>query len=443
MARPLKIVYLTHYYPPESNAPAVRVSEMSERWQENRAHVTILTGFPNHPNGIIPEKYRGFKRMCTRSGKLDVIRTYIYAAANKGFLKRILNYLSFMFSAILLGTGKIGKPDILIATSPQFFVAVAGYIISRIKKCKFVFEVRDIWPEEIVAVGAIKNKLIINILENLEMFLYRKADLIVAVAQGTIDILSDRGIPLSKMALMPNGVNLDHFQAGSSDTFRTKVRLENKFIVGYVGTHGMAHNLSTVLETAAKLEEYDDIHFLFVGDGAEKRKLMMQSHQMKLDNVTFCSQVDRKEVVDVYAACDICLVPLKQASLFKKNIPSKIYEIMACRKPIIIATEGESRNLVKKAGAGLSCTPENAEELAEKILVLYNNDDYRHSMAHNGYSYVVANSSRKRIADEYLMLLNDVVQRVFPAARPETVPDQVIVRSKSIKSPKPQDKVGG
>ena len=153
---------MSHYFPPEVNAPALRVSEMASRWADNGADVTVLTGFPNHPSGIIPDEYKGMKRLVTKFKKLKVVRTYQYAAPNKGFLKRIMNYLSFMFSSVLLGTSKVGKPDIIIATSPQFFVAVAGYVMSRIKRCKYVFEIRDVWPEEIVAVGAIKNKFIID-----------------------------------------------------------------------------------------------------------------------------------------------------------------------------------------------------------------------------------------------------------------------------------------
>ena len=406
----LKILYLSHYFPPEVNAPAVRVSEMAKHWSESGHDVTVLTGFPNHPAGIIPEEYRGLIRAKEKNGNLKVIRTYLYAAANKGFVKRILNYLSFMSSAIVLGTPTVGKPDILIATSPQFFVAVAGYVISRIKGCKFIFEVRDLWPEEIVAVGAVKNKFVIKMLESIEMFLYRQADLVVAVAQGTIDTLIKRGIPAKKLVLVPNGVDIEQFRnTNGSSSVRKQLKIEDKFVVSYIGTHGMAHRLDTVLDAAAKLKNNNRIKFLFVGDGAEKKKLVERKKREKLDNVIFHDQIDRSRIPDFYAATDLFLVPLRKADLFTRNIPSKIYEIMAAQKPMLIATNGESRRLVESAGAGIGITPEDSDELAAEIEHLQNDEELRHQMGQSGYAFVLANASRKRLADDYLWLLEAVV----------------------------------
>jgi glycosyltransferase involved in cell wall biosynthesis len=323
-----------------------------------------------------------------------------------------MNYLSFMFSSVFLGMWKIGKPDILIATSPQFFVAVAGWIISRIKRCRFVFEVRDVWPEEIVAVGAIKNGLVIKALEALEMFLYRIADLVVAVAQGTIDILTKRGVPREKLALIPNGVNINHFQDESDGVVvRKELGVENNFVVTYLGTHGMAHRLETILEAADRLRQHVDIKFLFVGDGAEKARLVRTAQTMDLPNVLFHDQVDRTRIPGFYHASDLFLVPLRKAALFTKNVPSKIYEIMASKKPIVISTEGESRRLVESSGAGIGATPEDAEDIAEKILRLYKDKELRRRMGQDGYSFALANASRKRLADDYLAILNAIVSR--------------------------------
>ncbi len=410
MAKRLNILYLSHYFPPEVNAPAIRVSEMASRWADNGSDVTVLTGFPNHPAGIIPDEFKGMKRLVTKFKKLKLVRTYQYAAPNKGFVKRIMNYLSFMFSSVILGSSQVGKPDIIIATSPQFFVAVAGYVLSRIKKCKYVFEIRDVWPEEIVAVGAIKNPSIIKTLEAIEMFLYRKADLLVAVAQGTIDLLSERGIPKEKMVLYPNGVNIKHFQEVPSGTaLRKELGIDDKFVVSYVGTHGMAHRLEDLLQAAKNLEKYKDIQFLFVGDGAEKKKLVKTANEMNLKNVIFHDQVSHDKIVEFYKATDLFMVPLRKAKLFTKNIPSKIYEIMVVKKPILISTEGESRKLVETAGAGLSCTPENVKEMTEKILYLYENKELCEKMGNDGCSFAIANASRMRIADNYLETLRKVV----------------------------------
>ena len=408
MDRNLDILYISHYFPPEVNAPAMRVSELSNHWAESGHNVTVLTGFPNHPSGVIPEEYKEILKSKEKYGNINVIRTYIYAAPNKGFLKRIFNYFSFMFSSILLGTGSVGKPDVVIATSPQFFVAVAGYVISRIKKCKFVFEVRDLWPEEIVAVGAIKNKLIIGLLEKIEMFLYRKADLIVAVAQGTIDTLVRRGIPKSKLALVPNGVEIEHFQNGKGQVLKI-LGFQDKFVVSYIGTLGMAHKLETVLEAACLLKDDNRIQFLLVGDGAEKQNLVNRARELELKNVHFHDQVDRSQIADFYNATDLFLVPLRKADLFTRNIPSKIYEIMAASKPMIISTEGESRKLVEQSGSGIGVTPENSDEMAEAIKLLFENKELCREMGENGYAYVLANASRKRLADDYLKVLQDLV----------------------------------
>ncbi|HEX2898038.1 MAG TPA: glycosyltransferase family 4 protein [candidate division Zixibacteria bacterium] len=408
MDRKMKILYISHYYPPEVNAPALRVSELSKHWAEQGHEITVLTGFPNHPSGIIPNEYKGLIRAKEIHGNVKVVRTYVYAAANKGFVKRILNYLSFMFSSILLGMRAVGKSDILIATSPQFFVAVAGYVISRIKRCKFIFEVRDLWPEEIVAVGAIKNKLIIRLLEQIEMFLYRRADLVVAVAQGTIDTLVKRGIPQNKLVLIPNGVEIEHFQ-NRNGYVKKALGFENKFVASYIGTHGMAHRLETVLEAAELLRENDRIQFLLVGDGAEKKRLVNRAKELKLNNVMFHDQIDRNRIPEFYNASDLFLVPLRKADLFTRNIPSKIYEIMAAKKPMIISTEGESRKLVEQSGAGIGVSPENSRELADQITYLFQNPELCREMGESGFAFALANASRSSLADRYLDVLEKLV----------------------------------
>lgn len=435
----LKILYVSHYFPPEVNAPALRVSEMAARWADNGADVTVLSGFPNHPNGVIPPEYRGRILQTGFSGPVKLVRTFIYATPNKGFFKRIINYVSFMVSAVVLGARNVERPDILIATSPQFFVAIAGFIISRLKRCRFVFEVRDIWPEEIVAVGAMKNRLIIKALEAVEMYLYRKADLVVAVAQGTIDILTSRGVPPAKIVLIPNGVDIGRFEIDHDGReLRQELGLERKFVVTYLGTHGMAHRLTTVLEAADKLRQYDGIRFLFVGDGADKAELMKKARFLSLPNVVFHDQVGRDQVPRFYQASDLCLVPVRKAELFTKNIPSKIYEIMAARKPIVISTEGESRRLVEHSGAGIASIPEDPNDMAEKILQLYRDPERRYQMGKDGYSFVLANASRLKLADDYAEILSRLVEgaplNVEDTERRERI-DEATVRDPGIGVP--------
>lgn len=404
----LRILYISHYFPPEVNAPAVRVSQFSRIWKEMGHQVTVSTGFPNHPHGIIPPEYRGKIFATENHDGLKVLRSYVCAAPNKGFAKRILNFLSFMLSAIVSCIFRSGKQDIVIATSPQFFVAVAGYIVSVIKRAPFIFEVRDVWPEEIVAVGAMKRGMIIKILEKIEMFLYRRAAMIVAVAQGTVDILTQRGIPANKIVLVPNGVDFERFSQTTDDhEVRDQHDLNGHFLVSYIGTHGMAHNLGTVIGAANRLRARDDIRFLFVGDGADKEHLVSTSNDLKLDNVTFVPQQDRNRIAKYYAASDLCLVPLRKAELFTKNIPSKIYEVMASGKPMLIGAKGESKNLVERAHAGLAVEPDNDLDLSEKIALMADDRVLAQRLGENGRDFARKNCSHRDLAIRYASHLND------------------------------------
>ncbi len=408
--RQLRILYLTHYFPPEVNAPAVRVSQFATAWMQAGHQVTIVTGFPNHPTGVIPEEYRGKAYQREEYQGVAVHRSFVYAAPNKGFGKRIANYLSFMVSAIWVALTKTGKQDVVIATSPQFFVAVAGFVVSLCKRIPFVFEVRDLWPEEIVAVGAMKRGTIIRMLEAVEMFLYRRAKTIVAVAQGTVDDLVARGIPKEKLVLIPNGVDYERFASATDDhTIRDEHELNGHFLVSYIGTMGMAHNLRTVIKAADRLKENDAVRFLFVGDGAERDGLMNYSRELGLENVTFVHQQPRNRIPEYYAASDLCLVPLRRVELFTKNIPSKIYEVMAAGKPIVIGTTGESQRLVESAQAGVAFVPDDDADLADKIGTLAADREKSLRLGANGQRFALQHCHYRRHAENYLDSLRAAV----------------------------------
>jgi glycosyltransferase involved in cell wall biosynthesis len=420
------ILYISHYFPPEVNAPAGRVYEMARVWARQGRRVKVLTGFPNHPHGTIPAEYRGkvFQRE-TLDG-IEVYRCWMYAAPNTGLIRRMLNYLSFMVSAIVIGTCRTGRADCVIATSPQMFVAVAGWILSRIKRAPFIFEVRDLWPEEIATVGAIKNRLIIRCLEKLEMFLYRRAARIIALAQGTIEILTRRGVPTAKLALIPNGVDLTRFAPGRRHNHvRDRLNLNGDFLVSYIGTVGMAHRLDVFLEAAQLMKDTPHVKFLIVGDGAEKQRLCRAKVELGLDNLRLLEQQPREEIAAYYAASDCCLVHLKQAPLFEKNIPSKIFEIMASGKPVLLGTRGESKRLVARAGCGVFFEPENAADLVEGIRRLQHNPQWRKKLGRSGSEFVQKYYSRDDLARQYLavldttMGLNDkpIPEQGIPAAK--------------------------
>ncbi len=407
----MRILYVSQYFPPEMGAPSARVFELSRRWVKKGDQVTVLTGFPNHPTGIIPAEYRGYRFLEEKKEGIRVVRTYIFAAPNKGFFKRVLSYVSFMCSAIVQGTRKVGKQDLLIATSPQFFVGIAGLIISRLKGVPFVFEVRDLWPESIVQLGQLKNRTIIRFLEWIEMTLYRKAAHIVGVADSTVDILTKRGVPKEKITIIKNGVDLDLFKSrDDQESLKEKHGFKDRFIVSYIGTHGLSHALDKVLDTAQQLKDEKEILFLLVGEGAEKENLKRKAKRLALKNVIFLDQIDKKQLPEYYALSDVILVTLRDLPLFRSVIPSKIFEIMAMARPILISVDGESRKLVEQAQAGIFCQPENPQEMKDKILYLKAQPELRRELGRNGRRFVEEQFDRNKLADRYQELLHRLLK---------------------------------
>jgi glycosyltransferase involved in cell wall biosynthesis len=294
---------------------------------------------------------------------------------------------------------------------------VAAWILAVWKRARFIFEVRDVWPEEIRAVGALRNRAVLRVLEWLELFLYRRADKIVAVAQGTIDMLVSRGVPREKLILIPNGVDAGAWPCESQEEARKRIGINGEFIASYIGTHGMAHRLSTVLDAAAQLSDLPNLTILMVGDGAEKKRLQLRAQETGLENVRFMDTVPRNRVADYYAASDVCLVPLRRTELFQKNVPSKIYEIMASARPIVIGTEGESRELVEKAGCGVAVEPENAAELAAAIRRLYHSREHATELGRRGREFVLAHNDRAALASTYADVLKSLCKRHIGATK--------------------------
>ncbi|QQS44832.1 MAG: glycosyltransferase family 4 protein [Acidobacteriota bacterium] len=406
----MRITFLCQYFPPEMGAPSARTYEHARHWVRMGHEVTVITGFPNHPTGIIRPEYRGYFIKRESVDGIDLLRTWIYCAANKGFLRRILNFLSFFFSSFLLGAIRTGRPDLIIGTSPQFFCAVSAYLLSLLKRVPFVFEVRDIWPQSAIELGVLRNRLVIRVLEAIEMHLYRRAALIVIVAESTREYLIEKGVDPGRIAIIPNGID-DGYLASATATaeeVRRETGLEEKFIVSYIGTHGMSHALGVVLQAAARLRDDRSIHFLFIGEGAEKARLKAQARELNLSNVTFIDEQPREKLLAYYRASDVSLAPLKRLPIFRKVLPSKLFELMGAGCPVICSVEGEAARLVAASEAGICIEPENVESLVGAIRDLRKDATARERMSRNGRSYVMTNYLRSTLAERYLEALGRV-----------------------------------
>ncbi len=403
----MHILFLSHYFPPETNAPASRTYEHAKHWVKNPdVRVTVITNHPNHPYGVL---YAGYKnRMLTREEKdgIEVNRVKTYLAPNAGFVRRTLNYLFYM-GASAVAAMRMPKPDMVVATSPQFFCAVAGFIVSRLKRCPFIFELRDIWPDSIVTVGAMRPGLIIRLLERLELFLYRQSELIVAVTDAFRENLIRRGIPASKICVIKNGVDISFFSPRPVPAdLAQELGAKGKFVVSYIGTVGMAHAVDKIIEVAEQLRDVPDILFLIVGEGAQKKTVQKMVREKGLPNVTVLPGVSKEKVADYYALTDLNLVTLRGTPLFKTVIPSKIFEIMAMERPILCTVEGECRQIIEQAEGGIFVEPENTDEMVQAIRTLWQEKSQLMAMGKNGRRFVKTHFERNDLAMRYLDILS-------------------------------------
>lgn len=366
----MRILFLTDNFPPEVNAPASRVYERAVYWAQWGHDVCILTSAPNFPEGKIYSGYQNKWYQTEVMNGIKVIRVKTFMAANRGFALRIVDFVSYMIMAVIVGSF-LKKPDVIIATSPQFFTAVAGYSLSVIKRRPFIFELGDLWPASIKGVMKNTSGFLIKVVEKIELFLYRKSKAVIALTHAFKIDLVDRKIDPEKIFVVRNGVNVDYFQAQSKDKrLSTQFSLENHFVIGYIGTLGMAHGLENILLTA-KLLENKSIKILFVGNGAEKEKLVKLMKDLNLNNVIFISEQPKSEIKKYWSLCDAAFVHLKNEFVFKTVIPSKIFEAMAMELPILfVGPSGEASEIIKRTGVGVCVDPDNPEALSHTLLKL-------------------------------------------------------------------------
>lgn len=404
-----RVLMVTPYFPPEVGAPQSRLYELAVRLVRRGHQVTVLTGFPNYPTGVIPPQYRGKRRMDEDMDGIRVVRTWIYATPNRGFLKRILNHLSFMLSATWTGLG-LGKADALFVESPPLFDGLAGWVLSVAKGAPMVFNVADLWPQSAVELGMVKNPLLIKVAEGIEEFIYARSARIAAVTRGIERILGDRGF--QKTVFLPNGVDLDLFKPGTSgEAFRARHDLMGRFLVVYAGTHGLSQGLEVLVEAGRLLEARGlPVTFLLVGDGSEKPRLMELARGVS--TVRFLDSLPKREIPEVVAAADVYAVTLRDLPLFRGAVPSKLYEAMSAAKPVVLAAYGEAPDLLAEADAGLSVPPEDAPAFAEAVERLMEDPELCRRLGANGRRLVEDRYDREKLVDRFEAMLKEITPHV-------------------------------
>jgi glycosyltransferase involved in cell wall biosynthesis len=364
----MKILFLSDNFPPETNASATRVYERAVFWAKWGHDVTVITSWPNFPQGKLHAGYENKWYSVEDMDGIRVVRVKTFIAANKGTVLRMVDFLSFMVTAFCAGLVQ-RRPDVVVATSPQFFAAVAGWMLGLVRRVPFVFELGDIWPASIIGVGAMKKNLGLAAMEWMELFLYRRSACVVALTQAFKRNLVGRGIKADKIAVVRNGVDLSRYCPRPRDEeLAAQWGVSGKFVVGYVGTHGMAHNLMNVVEAAELLRHRDDIRLLLVGDGAEREMLLDEVKKRGLANLIMIGPQPKASMPKVWSLCDVALVHLKDSPVFAEVIPSKIFEAMGMGKPLVLVSpRGEAQEILEEDGAGLWVPSGRPDMLAETI----------------------------------------------------------------------------
>lgn len=403
----MKILFFTENFPPETNAAATRVFERALYWVKDGNSVTIITSVPNFPFGKVFDGYKNKHQTEIISG-IQVIRVKTYIAPNQGVIRRTLDFLSFMLSGYLAAL-KTGRPDIVISTSPQFFCAVAAWWFSKRHALPYIFELGDLWPASITAVGAMRPNIMLKLIELLELKIYRDSDAIVALTQSFKENLIKRGITEKKIAVIKNGVDLwRYFPTKRNKDLATQFNIHSKFVIGYIGTIGMAHDLIKMLDVAENIRQYKNISFLFAGAGSEYKNLFEEARMRQLDNTCFLPNQPKTRMREVWSLCDVALVHLKNTAALSAVIPSKIFEAMGMGLPIIfVGPEGEASQIVRSTCAGICIAPEDTASLAKKILLLAKKTSFYQNLAEKSLA-AAPNFSREQQAIQMLEVINTV-----------------------------------
>lgn len=405
----LKITILTQYFPPEVGAPQNRLFELAVRLKKQGHEITILTAMPNYPSMKIHKAYKGKWFLEEEMEGMRVLRSAIFVSESKSIILRLLNYFSFVFTALFYGIVKLKKHDFLLVESPPLFLGITGYLLSRFKRAKLLFNVSDLWPESAEKLGIITNKTLLKLATYLEEFLYRKSALITGQTQGIVQDIQKR-FPSKQVHWLPNGVDLTYFKSGTVSPEKDRFGLnDNDMVFSYAGIIGHAQGLELILHVAEQLKDsHPRIKFCFLGSGPVKEELIQLKEKLELTNVLFLDLIPKSDMPVYIASTDVALIPLRKLDLFKGAIPSKIFENCAMEKPLLLGVDGEARELfIDQGHAGLYYEPENVESMKEQVLHFWENPHLLIDLGKNGRNYVSKQFDRNIIAKEFEEVLNE------------------------------------
>ncbi len=404
----MKLIILSQYFPPEVGAPQNRLFELALRLQKKGVEITVLTAMPNYPQMEVQAAYRNKFYVTETLDNLTVHRSWIFVSKSKSIVLRLLNYFSFVFSSFLVGIFKLKKHDFLLCESPPLFLGISAYLLKKIKGSRLVFNVSDLWPESAEKLGLVTNPILLSASTKLEEFLYHKSSLITGQTQGIVANIQNR-FPNKKVFWLPNGVDLNFYNfENNSQSWKTQNGFnENDFLLLYAGIIGHAQGLEVVLKAAEYCKTNSSIKFIILGSGPEKEKLIQLKEEKMLSNVFFFPPVAKSKMPEIVSACALSIIPLKKLDLFKGAIPSKIFENLAMKKPILLGVEGEAKDLFIEDGqCGLAFEPENGMELADRITTLYADPGLVLKLGENGYSYVKQKFTRDSITENFYQFLS-------------------------------------
>jgi len=413
----MNILLLHQYFLEDDDPGGSRWNEITKMWTDRGHVITVIAGMI-HANGLEKRpEYKGKHFVRKKQGKVEVIRCHVSESYNKGFAGRLWGYFSFMFASMWAGLFQIkGKYDVVIVTSPPLFVGVSGYIVSLFKRTPMVFEIRDLWPESAIDTGVLTNKWVIKLAYAVERFIYKKAKLINVLTPAFYNTLKDKkAIAADKLIMIPNAADFtlsdEIMKDFDKETFRQTHDLEGKFVITYVGAHGVANYLDQILD-AGKLLEDTNVLFLLIGQGMEKARLIEKARQISVRNVRFLDSVPKKEVFKFILASDMGASVLKKVDTFKTVYSNKTFDYFSCKKPVLMAIDGVSRELVNQARAGTYVEPENTEEYNRIIRDYITSPDRLIMEGENGYRFAKENFDRQVLAIRYLDEINKTVSDV-------------------------------